>query len=307
MSAPVTTRARVTAIPAVLASAALASMPGVLRTATAQDAATPVAATVPAGWADLGLPELSLTVSAVGVEGVPESIEAGRYLLTLHGQPFSETSPGGVLMLQLPEGLTLDEAMATPEPENAPPDFYYDAIIPGGAAIGESGTSVTVIDLPPGEWIVAGAQLSTEPVIMTATGELPADLPEPESNATFTLDEMSIEITDGELVAGENLIRIVNNGDQPHFIDFAKVPDGTTRENIEATLQAEMTGTPGPGAVDFAEIEFITASADQSSNTSMWMSLTLDAGTYAGLCFFPDRETGMPHAFMGMYNVFTVE
>jgi hypothetical protein len=39
----------------------------------------------------------------------------------------------------------------------------------------------------------------------------------------------------------------------------------------------------------------------------MWTSLTLDAGTYAGICWFPDEETGMPHAFMGMYTVFTVE
>lgn len=298
------TRARVTAIPAILAAGAFATLPGVLKSVAAQGSATPEAATA---FADLGLPELSLTVSAEGVEGVPESTEAGRYLLKLSGEPASETSPGGVLILQLPEGLSLDNAMATPGPEDAPPGFYYDSILPGGAQIGESGTSVSVIDLLPGDWIVAGAQLSTQPVIMTVTGELPATLPEPDSNATFSLSEMVIEISDGALVAGENVIKIENNGDQPHFVDFSKVPDGTTNENIAATIQSEMSGTPAPGAVDFADVQFITSSADQSSGTTMWMPLTLEAGTYAAICWFPDEETGMPHAFMGMHTVFTVE
>ena len=39
----------------------------------------------------------------------------------------------------------------------------------------------------------------------------------------------------------------------------------------------------------------------------MWMPLTLEAGTYAGICWFPDRKTGMPYAMMGMHTVFTVE
>lgn len=305
MSARITTRARVSAIPALLAAGAIASLPGVLTTA-AQSQATPEGATVPAGWADLGLPELELTVSAEGVDGLPDSLEAGRYLLTLHGEPPSETSPGGVMILQLPEGMTLEDAMAADTGEG-PPDFYYDALIPGGALIPESGTSVSIIDLSPGEWVVADTRLSTQPVMLNVTGEMPADLPEPESNATFTMGEMFIEISDGELQAGENLIRIENNGDQPHFIDFNKVPDGTTNEQIASTVEAEMTGTPGPDAVDFAEIQFITSSGDQSSETTMWMSLELEAGTYAGICFFPDEETGMPHAFMGMHMVFEVE
>lgn len=299
------TRARVTAIPAILAAGAFATLPGVLKSVAAQGSATPEAATA---FADLGLPELTLSVSAEGVEGVPESTEAGRYLLTVNGEPPSETSPGGVLILQLPEGVSMDDAMAQgAEAQDGPPDFYYDSILPGGASIAESGPGVAVIDLQPGDWIVAGAQLSTQPVIMTVTGELPATLPEPDSNATFSLSEMVIEISDGALVAGENVIKIENNGDQPHFVDLNKVPDGTTNENIAATVQSEMSGTPAPGAVDFADVQFITSSADQSSGTTMWMPLTLEAGTYAALCWFPDRETGMPHAFMGMHTVFTVE
>lgn len=297
------TRTRVTAIPALITAGALASLPGVLTTTAAQEGATPTAG--PA-LADLGLPELNLDLTADGVEGVPESIDAGRYLLTVTGEPSSDTAPGGVVILQLPEGLGLEDAMAEgAAAQQGPPAFFYEALLPGGAEIGQSGTSVSVIDLPPGEWIVSGYGFSTPPVVFTSTGEMPADLPEPESNATFTLDEMTIELTEGELIAGENLLKIENIGEQPHFVTIDRVPDGTTSENVEATLQS-MMGTPVEGAVDFADMVHVGGSADQSSGTTMWMPISLDAGTYVGLCFITDPDTGMPHAMMGMHIVFTV-
>ncbi len=60
------------------------------------------------------------------------------------------------------------------------------------------------------------------------------------------------------------------------------------------------------GALDFGDIVSVADSAEQSTDTTMWMPLTLEPGTYAGLCFIPDQESGMPHAAMGMYTVFTV-
>lgn len=303
MTSRISTRTRITAIPALLAAGALASMPGTLSARQA----TPMSAdsVLPEAWASLGLPELNLNISAEGVDGLPESLEAGRYLLTVHGEPPSETAPGGVMFLQLPNGMTLDDAMAANTGEG-PPEFFYDALVPGGAMITESGSSVSIVDLPPGEWVVADSRLTTMPVIVPATGEMPADLPEPESNATFTMGEMFIEVSEGSLHAGENLIRIVNDGDQPHFIDFNAVPDGTTNEQLAAAIEGEMTGTPGPDAVDVNEVQFLTSSGDQSAGTTMWMSIELEAGTHAGICWFPDRETGMPHAMMGMHTVFEV-
>jgi hypothetical protein len=298
------TRTRVTAIPALLAAGAFASLPGVWRGVAAHGQATPEATSA---LQELGLPELNLTVTSDTVEGVPESLEAGRYLLTLSSEADPSNGPGGVLILQLPEGMTLDDAMAEGgEAQDGPPAFYYDSILPGGAAPTPDGPGVSVIDLVPGEWIVAGAALSTPPVILTVTGELPADLPEPESNATITLGEMFIGISEGELVAGENLVRIDNAGVQPHFVIFQRVPDGTTPENIEATIQAEMGGTPEAEPVDFADMIPVAESNEQSTGTTMWMPLTLEPGTYAGLCFIPDQESGLPHAAMGMYTVFTV-
>lgn len=304
------TRTRVTAIPTLLAAGAFASLPSMLTTVAAQHAhgdATPAASQ----WGALGLPTLDLNYTTEAIDGMPESIEAGRYLVTVHGEPTEEDWGFGTLFVRLPDGLTFDAAMAEAGANpDAPPAFYYESVLAGGpvllAATGAS-SATGIVDLPPGEWFVAGSALSQPPVQFTVTGELPADLPEPKSNVTFTTSEMAIDQTAGKLVVGENLIRVDNAGEQPHFIEFQKVPDGATLENIEATLQMEMGGTPESEPLDFANITVVGVSNDQSTGTSTWVTMQLEAGTYTALCFVADRETGMPHAYMGMYTVFTVE
>ncbi len=296
------TRARVTAIPALLAAGTLASMPRFRRSVAAQDQASPEAAAIPAAWGNLVLPELNLTVTDV-VEGVPDSTEAGRYLLTVTADPISDGPPPGVMILQLPEGMSLDEAEAQAHASpDGPPPFYYEALLAGGASVDADGTGVSIIDLLPGEWVVAGTYFSRPPVVFTVNGEMPAELPEPESTATFTLAEMTIEISDGAPVAGENVFRIENQGEQPHFIEIVKVPDGTTEEDAEAWLEADMSGTP---VVDL-DVEFVTTTPDQSAGVTQWVTVTLEPGTYEALCFVPDPESGMPHAFMGMHTLFEV-
>jgi hypothetical protein len=307
------TRMRVTAIPTLLVSGLVAgSLPGVLQRAIAHDEhATPEAAgggKTP--WADLGLPEIALAFTSDAVSGMPASVAAGRYLVTITGEPTEEDFAFGPLFMRLPEGMTLDEALAEAGANpDAPPAFYYDSVIAGGpsilAATGAT-SAVGVIDLTPGEWFVAGNALRQPPVPFTVTGELPAGLPEPESTATLKIGEMVITLTAGELVAGENLVRIENIGAQPHFVEIQKLPEGSTKANVEATLQAEMGGTPEGEVLDFAQIVFVGMSIDQSGGTTQWITVTMEAGTHVALCFVPDPESGMPHAMMGMYEVFEV-
>lgn len=303
------TRARVTAIPALLASAVVASLPGALRASAHEGHASPEAAGVNP-WADLGLPELTLTQTADAIEGMPESLEAGRYLLNISGEAGPEDFAIGAMLLRLPDGMTLDEAMAEAgaNPE-APPPFYYDSVLAGGAAAvvpaGQT-SAVSIVDLPAGTWIVAGQALSRPPVPFTVTGDMPVDLPEPESTATITLDEMSITLTAGTLAVGENLLKVENIGAQPHFVELMKVPDGTTRDNVEAAIQAEMGGTPEGEPLDFEQVAPAVYICEQSTATVVWAPVTLEAATYAAMCWVPDPETGVPHAMSGMHDVFEV-
>ena len=311
MQARITSRARVTAIPAILAAGAFASMPAVFK-AAAQDAATPAAAALPEAWADLGLPEIELQFTSAEVTGMPESVEAGRYLVTIHGEPTEEDWAFGPMFLRVPDDMTMDDLMEQASgATEGPPAFYYDAVIAGGPVIlAASGatSAVGVVDLVPGDWIVAGSALEQPPSPFTVTGEMPAELPEPESDVTLTIGEMVINVSAGALALGDNRVKVENIGTQPHFVELAKVPDGTTEENIEATIAGFMGGTPE--AEPLAEEDFVVAafSNEQAGQTVQWSVMTIEEpGTYAATCWIPDPESGMPHAAMGMYAIIEVE
>ena len=55
-----------------------------------------------------------------------------------------------------------------------------------------------------------------------------------------------------------------------------------------------------------ADIEPVGGIRWLSPGATRWTELNLESGAYAALCFVFDPETGMPHAMMGMVDVFTV-
>lgn len=305
----ISTRSRVTALPVIAAGAFAASLPFSLK-ALAQDA-SPEAGAAANPFADLGLPEIELQFTTAEFTGMPESLEAGRYLVIVHGEPTEEDWAFGPTFVQLPEGVTLDEVLAIdPSTLDGPPEWFYESLVPGGpnilAATGQT-TAYGVVDLQPGEWVVAGSALAQPPVAFTVTGEMPADLPEPEANVSLKIGEMLISVNDGAFVVGENVVRVQNTGKQPHFVELSKIPDGTTNANIEATIATFMGGTPE--AETIAEEDFVLRgySGEQSSQTVQWVTMTVqEAGTHAAACWIPDPETMMPHAAMGMYTVIDV-
>lgn len=287
------------------------------------------------------LPTLDVTVTASGFEGIPESLEAGRYLVTVTAGEDTGEFGGGVAFLQ-PAGMTGDEfismlggmmgppdesgvgsAAATPMEGGAgeaspaaggdmggPPPFFFESTMAGGAYAASGESSRVVLDLTPGSWVAWGDDPSAaqQPLAFDVTGEMPADLVEPESTATFTMSEYDIQVTEGELATGSYVVRIDNVGAQPHFVGWAKVPDGTTREQIQEILDLEleagMTGTP-PAYGDLnpeEDFQDVVFSASQSNGTSQWLEVKdVGAGTHVLICFFPDIKDGMPHAFHGMF------
>lgn len=294
------------------------------------------------GLADLGLPTLDVTVTASGYEGIPDTLEAGRYLVTVTAAEDTGEFGGGVAFIR-PSGMTadeflgllsgppdetgvgavpstpIDEANATPaeggEGMGGPPPAVYESTYAGGTyAAGPGKSAEIVLDLGPGEWIAWAddPEAAQEPVVFEVTGEMPADLAEPESSATITMGEYVIAVTEGELAAGPQVIKVENLGAQPHFVVAAIGPDGMTKEQVGVVLEeeaaAQMTGTP-PAYSDLNPDEdfgegFYTGS--QSGGTAVWVPVNLEAGTYLMACFFPDVADGMPHTEKGMYTVVEV-
>lgn len=268
---------------------------------------------------DLGLPALNVTVTADGFEGLPAELAAGRYLLTTSladgvefGAAGFASPPAGMTAEQLLEAIGGGAAApsgspeaAAPEEMGAPPAFVYQARFAGGAIASPAGPGQAVIDLGPGGWILwSDDPVATQkPRVFTVTGEMPADIPEPEADIAVGFVDFGIEIG-GALTAGEHLLRIENRGAQPHFLIAFSVPEGTTNDDIAAMLEAEMSGaaTPAAGMEDVPALVTVA----QSIGTVAWIKATLEPGTYAGLCFIPTAGTGLPHAMMGMHTVFTV-
>lgn len=292
--------------------------------------AAPAQVATPGGLAaEDALPTLDITVTATAYEGIPASVEAGRYRINLTVAEDAGEFGGGVAFVQ-PSGMSADEfigflgvlasgeppsddAAATPaEGEEGGmmlPEFLFTSTFAGGIYAPAGETAEIVLDLTPGEWVAWGDDPASPwaPVAFEATGEMPADLPEPDSSATITMGEYVIEVTEGELVSGSQWVRIDNIGAQPHFITASTTTVPITDADMEALLHAEMTGTPA--ALDFdPDTDFTEAfySGTQSTGTSIWVPVDLTAGYLAMFCFFPDIADGMPHAYHGMYKVLEV-
>lgn len=303
--------------------------PALLALLTEQAAAQ--GATPPAGsaFADLGLPTLDITATASGYEGVPSELAAGRYLVTLTVD--SSADYGAVDFIQPPGNSSVDELLAiiggfaqmeaspaamemngTPpaggeEEGGAPPPVIYRSIFAGGIGGPGGTTQQVVLDLLPGDWIVWGddPSASQQPTTFTATGEMPAELPEPQSDVTATLIDFEISI-DGNLTPGDHVLKVANDGAEPHFVYIAKVPDGTTNDQIAQLLMLPEDAAPPAGLPNPEDFEDVISTDTISIGMAMWTPLTVDTGTYVAVCFFPTAGTGLPHAMKGMHTVFTV-
>jgi hypothetical protein len=316
--------------------------------AFAQDA-SPVSGSPVAGspFASLGLPELTITVTASGYEGIPESTPAGRYLVTLNAaDDTGDMGGGGVSFVQpagmsgqdfvdaltqmqggapdamaaecTPDAMSMEGSPAAMATEGSPaaggdqgaPAFFYQSKIAGGAFSGPGQSTQIVLDLTPGEWVAWGddPEAPQQPVVFEATGEMPTDLPEPAADVTLTMAEYSITVTEGQFSAGPQVVRVDNVGEQPHFVFGGHGPEGLTDADVEAILQADMTGTPATNGID-PETDFqdVFGTGTQSMGTTQWVYVPdVPAGPLLLLCFLPDLGDGMPHALHGMYAIVEV-
>ncbi|HET8521831.1 MAG TPA: hypothetical protein VFL82_01280 [Thermomicrobiales bacterium] len=267
--------------------------------------ATPLAAA--------GLPELTITLTDQGFQA-PAETPGGRYLVTLDNQSKQD---GEIDFTMLPSGTTVQNLItdfATPvgQQEQPLPAYVYKATIAGGptAPAGQKGQAV--VNLTEGTWVIwYGGQSTPKPVEMKVTkGTDPSAAPEPKAAVSVGLTEFSFSGLDQPVATGTNVWKLMNTGKQPHFLEIDEVPAGTTTQQIESLLTSGGPGTPPPNATPpplATTIQFISDTSAISPGQSMWVTFTLQPGTYAALCFFPDEQTGMPHAMEGMVQVFTVQ
>lgn len=302
---------------------------GGLRAAAAQDA-TPTAhqgATPMAGGSlsDLGLPELTITADESGLHLDQTEIPAGRYLVSLIDNVEGEYVAAGFVRLgegQSPDDLSLADELASGTPimeqEGAvQPDlaWLYDAYIASGPS---RMAPRVVVDLPAGTYGIwhddPGSVLPVETLTVTGDAD-PAAITGPEPEASVTIEQMGSGgegfhfVVDGELRSGPQIVKIVNNSDQPHFTSAFQYPEPITMDQIMgATMFDPTTGaTPPPDAIDFSQMRNVVYVPTQSSGTTTWTVIDLEPGQVGLECWIPDPlAANIPHALEGMIQLFDV-
>ena len=122
-----------------LIAAMLAVLAGGSRAALAQDATPAAGMAENAIFADtMGLPELRVTLSDTGFEGLPTETAAGTYVVTLTNN--SAADLGAITFIQLPEGRTVDDLTAL----TAPPEGAVDGTPPAGMDMGTPMAGMTM-------------------------------------------------------------------------------------------------------------------------------------------------------------------
>jgi hypothetical protein len=176
----------------------------------------------------------------------------------------------------------------------------------GGLAVDKGSVSKGTISLDqPGTYYVfndSGNGPSGKPVKLTVKGPKAHRAP---VHTSATLKALTIERWGGDTTlpaTGTIKFKNVSSGkmESPHFIELQRVKPGTTRKEVIDFLNnghgQPSFGLPGSFGTDIV-----------GPGQAMTVSYHQKAGTYALMCFFPDRMTGIPHALMGMVKIVTLK
>lgn len=104
------------------------------------------------------------------------------------------------------------------------------------------------------------------------------------------------------LAQHRTLVIAVQNtsADETHEFQIIKIPNGMTRSEFGSCLLGGSCAFPMEAFSDFG------GDSAHGPGITSWVVLHLEPGTYGVVCFLPDLQTAIPHAFMGMYDVFNV-
>lgn len=301
-------------------TAALVLAGSVSGAALAQEA-TPEPASL---FADLGLPELTITQTTDRMRIDQPEIPAGRYLVHFVNESGIPDASGGFVLLAEGKGLddlsaadeiaagTPVDPMAEPSPEEV--GWLYETYVIGG---GSALSPASVVDLLPGSYGV-WADDPTSPVAaapLTVTGDAAAPGVMPDPMASLTITEAGEGgkgwgfATEGELRTGAQVVKVVNDSNQPHFIIMFQYPEPITLEQFTAAMMLDPSSgaTPPADMIDFSRMQTVGWVGAQSGGSTQWTTLTLEPGQVILACFVPDPVAGgVPHAMEGMISVLDV-
>lgn len=241
---------------------------------------------------------LELTLSGSGknvtMEG-PDSVEGGVVEISLTTELKGDHA---AQLIRVDGEHTAEEVSAAGEAWGGKGQPLAEWMHLEGGVTAKPGETVTAVQvLEPGRYVAVdiSSDEKVQPALEFEVTEGEGELPEAE--ARVEMKEYSFTATD--LAAGGQQVLVENTGSQPHFIVGAPIAEGATIEDVKTFFESEKGKPP----VDFQQ-SFSTAVMD--GDRSQIVELDLKAGTYAFVCFVPDRSGGPPHVAKGMVSEVTV-
>lgn len=210
-----------------------------------------------------------------------------------------------VVLLKLEGGKTMSDLFAVMAKHDGPlPEWVTEVGGPNAPVPG--GVSEVTLDLPAGRYamvcVIPSADgkphvmkgMAKELFVVAAKGRAVAA--KPKVDVTMTLDDYSFELSK-PLVAGKQVIRVVNAAKQAHEVFIAQLAPGKTPADLLAWIEKQdgpppakpMGGTTGMMQHGWNDVH-----------------IELEAGNYALICFYPDAKDGKPHFVHGMIRQITV-
>jgi hypothetical protein len=259
--------------------------------------------------ANTDYPEVDIVATDQGLQA-PSITFAARYRVVFKNEG---TKNHGLYIIQPPDGQTMEDAIFGPPQSDV--QFFQTTKWQGGPGMASPGHQTeAIVDLKRGLYGLTDPGLAEQGagdwlrLLIVSPGQDPdhdpADAPEPKSDQTITLRDMSFDGLPEELHAGKQIWKVTNSGTQTHEIEIANAPDGTTIDQLRAALSAGRDAPVPQGGLDLEKAPQ-GAMAPLSVGVTGWAVLDLKPGTYVAFCIMPDSN-GMSHASEGMAAVFTV-
>jgi plastocyanin len=263
--------------------------------------------------AEMGYPELNVVRTADGWE-TPDEVASGLVLLTVEA---AADMGGDVVVVQPSAGVTIEAAREMVKASAGSeefPDFAYEWTFAGGAIAAPGETERVLLELAAGEWLVV-VDVDENPeaadVMPLTVTEGDETMDSPAADTEIELQEYTFNGLPEGATAGRQLWQVTNVGTQPHIIVLANAPFAITMEQVMSLLQmgdeGEIPADLGLTEEQLGQINFDAGYVHViSPGQTVWVEMDLAAGSNIALCFITDRETGMPHAMMGMIGIFEV-
>ena len=251
----------------------------------------------------VSIPEIKIDAADFSYSA-PETINAGwvRVILTNSGK-----EPHHVQFLRLNDGVTVDQFEAALKQAEGPA-LAMTKQVGGVGVIAPTLSAQAVINLPVGQYVILcfvpspGDHMAhhEKGMIKSLKVEAASDAKAKEPSATLTvhLKDFSFDIP-GVLLSGKSVIKVINDGPEPHEFNLLFLAEGKTIDDVTNYLSAPDGPPPfvpvggmnglDPGSVGYVEFDF-------------------QPGNYVAICNIPSpKAEGHPHFMLGMIKAFTVK